>query len=136
MQDDLTTNYGDIPIRIFAINRSDVAVNEALAEQYGMPLSDLWASFFGSSSPSPSSLPFVNDSDWNIWSDWGEVCSLTDEDGNPLHTTPQEHWRDFYIIDKNGQVQAVFNLTETNLSDPVNYDEVKNSLIDTYLMTD
>ena len=133
MQDDLSTNYGGVPIRIFAINRSNVAVNESLAEQYGMSLSDLWASFFGPSSPSPSTLPFVNDSNWTIWSEWGDSCSLTDDEGNPLHSTPEEHWRDFYIIDKHGQLQAVFNLTQTNLSDPVNYDIVKNTLLDTYI---
>ena len=31
-----------IPIQIFAINRSDVSVDEALAEQYQITLDELW----------------------------------------------------------------------------------------------
>jgi hypothetical protein len=132
MQNDLSTNHGDIPIRIFAINRSDVSVDEALAEQYGISLLELWEGYFGTSSPSPSVLPFVNDSDWLIWSDWGEDCPLQDEAGNPLHATTQEHWRDLYILDPNGEVHAVYNLTDNNLSDSSNYDAIKNIFLEAY----
>ena len=70
---DLSSNHGDIPIQIFAINRSDVSVDEALAEQYQITLDELWENYFGPSSYSSSVLPFVNDNDWLIWSDWGSL---------------------------------------------------------------
>ena len=126
----MSINHGDVPIQIFAINRTDVSVDEALAEQYQITLDELWENYFGPSSYSSSVLPFVNDNDWLIWSDWGETCALKDESGNPLHTTPQEHWRDFYILDPNGQVRAVFNLTDNNLSDEENYTTIKNALLE------
>ena len=125
----MSTNHGEIPIQIFAINRSDVSVDENLANQYQITLDELWENYFGSSSYSSSVLPFVNDSDWLIWSDWGGACSLKDEDGNSLHATPQEHWRDFYILDSNGQVHAVFNLTEDDLSNDENYNKIKDALL-------
>ena len=126
----MSSNHGDVPIQIFAINRSDVSVDEALAEQYQITLDELWENYFGPSSYSSSVLPFVNDNDWLIWSDWGESCSLEDESGNPLHTTPQEHWRDFYILDPNGQVRAVYNLTDNDLSNEENYATIKNALLE------
>ena len=129
MQSDLSTNHGDIPIQIFAINRSDVSVDESLAGQYQITLDELWENYFGPSSYSSSVLPFVNDNDWLIWSDWGQSCSLEDENGSLLHATPQEHWRDFYILDTNGQVRAVFNLTDNDLSNEENYTKIKNALL-------
>ena len=126
----MSSNHGDIPIQIFAINRSDVSVDEALAEQYQITLDELGKNYFGPSSYSSSVLPFVNDNDWLIWSDWGESCSLEDESRNPLHTTPQEHWRDFYILDPNGQVRAVYNLTDNDLSNEENYTTIKNALLE------
>ena len=52
--------------------------------------------------------PFVNDNDWLIWSDWGQTCSLEDENGTPLYNTP----RALVILysDPNGQVRAVLIL--------------------------
>ena len=97
-----------------------------------MPLEDLWASFFGPSSPSASTLPFVNDDNWAIWSDWGDSCSLLDEQGQTLHATPQDHWRDLYILDQEGAVYAVYNLTDNNLSDAANYETIKNVFLGAY----
>ena len=98
-----------------------------------MPLADLWASFFGPSSPSSSILPFVNDYDWTIWTDWGYSCSLLDEEGQMLHQNVQEHWRDLYILDGEGKVSSIFNLTSNNLSDPEKYDIVKQAFLDAYI---
>ena len=41
----------------------------------------------------------------------------------------QGSWRDVYILDKENNLLEVYNLTEHNLSDPLNYEELKNKLI-------
>ena len=57
-------------------------------------------------------LPMVNDNPTDdIWTEWD--CE----------------WRDFYILNKNNELLEVYNLTEHNLNDPVNYEELKQKLV-------
>ena len=105
LQVDLETNHPELRIQLLAINRTDVAVNEALATQYQMSLNELWTSFFGPDSPSQSNLPFVNDFEWAIWGSWGEFCTIEEADPDtgssgtvPAHVEPADHWRDLYIL--------------------------------------
>ena len=133
----MDAEYPELQIEILAINRTDVAVNEALAAQYQMPLDELWSSFFGPESPSQSTLPFVNDVEWAIWGSWGEYCTIeelvsdTGSETTLAHLDPSDHWRDLYILDAENELLAIYNLTTHNLSQPVNYNEIKNLLIET-----
>ena len=136
LQTELDTDYPDLSIEILAINRTDVALNEALAEQYQLPLDELWTSFFGPESPSQSSLPFVNDLEWAIWGSWGEYCTIEGENPDTAsettlaHISPSDHWRDLYILSADNELLAVYNLTTYNLSQPENYNEIKSLLIE------
>ena len=57
-------------------------------------------------------LPMVNDSTTDeIWIQW------------------ESQWRDFYILNKQNELLEVYNLTEHNLNDPLNYQELKQKLI-------
>ncbi|MAA78850.1 MAG: hypothetical protein CL916_06285 [Deltaproteobacteria bacterium] len=57
-------------------------------------------------------LPMVNDNTGDdIWVQWGS------------------QWRDFYILNKQNELLEVYNLTQNNLNDPLNYDELKQKLI-------
>ena len=133
---DLETNHPELRIQLLAINRTDVAVNEALATQYQMSLNELWTSFFGPDSPSQSNLPFVNDFEWAIWGSWGEFCTIEEADPDtgssgtvPAHVEPADHWRDLYILNADSEILAIYNLTSHNLSVPGNYNEIKDMLI-------
>ena len=58
-------------------------------------------------------LPMVNDSETdNIWVAW------------------ESQWRDFYILNRNNELIEVYNLTQHNLNDENNYNELKQKLID------
>ena len=110
-------------------------MNEALAEQYQMPLDDLWSSFFGPDSSSQSNLPFVNDLEWAIWGSWGRYCTIEEQVSDTgyetrlAHIEPSDHWRDLYILDAKNELLAVYNLTTHNLSDPENYNGIKELLV-------
>ena len=53
-------------------------------------------------------LPMVNDNPTeNIWQKW------------------ESQWRDFYILNRNNELLEIYNLTEHNLNDPNNYQELK-----------
>ena len=57
-------------------------------------------------------LPMVqDDTDQLIWDAW------------------QGNWRDVYILDKENKLIEIYNLTEHNLNDPLNYEELKSKLI-------
>ena len=42
----------------------------------------------------------------------------------------ESQWRDFYILNKENELIEIYNLTEHNLNDPQNYQELKQKLID------
>ena len=57
-------------------------------------------------------LPMVNDSATDeIWVQW------------------ESQWRDFYILNTQNELLEVYNLTQNNLNDPINYQELKQKLI-------
>jgi hypothetical protein len=69
-------------------------------------------------------LPMVNDSEDDLlWAQWSEHCTIED------HDSLGKHWRDLYILNKSNQVVEVYNLTMHNLSDPVNYEELKQKFL-------
>ena len=41
----------------------------------------------------------------------------------------ESQWRDFYILNKQNELLEVYNLTQHNLNDPLNYQELKQKLI-------
>lgn len=58
-------------------------------------------------------LPILqDDSTANVWTNWSAV------------------WRDVFVLGPHNEVTAVYNLTEYGLSDPTNYDLVKQAFID------
>jgi hypothetical protein len=64
-----------------------------------------WEEEFASSS---LSLPMVQDNDLDlIWDTWGG------------------EWRDVMILDDENNLSAQYNLTDYNLSDPTNYENLK-----------
>ena len=57
-------------------------------------------------------LPMVNDNSTdNIWIQWESI------------------WRDFYILNRNNELIEIYNLTEHNLNDPQNYQELKQKIL-------
>ena len=52
-----------------------------------------------------------DDSTLEIWDSWGG------------------QWRDVFILDQNNEIIEVYNLTEHNLNDPINYADLKEKLI-------
>ena len=57
-------------------------------------------------------LPMVNDNITdNIWVQWESI------------------WRDFYILNRSNELIEIYNLTEHNLNDPLNYQELKQKIL-------
>ena len=70
-------------------------------------------------------LPMVNDSTTDlIWEQWGSFCP-TEE-----HEETNNLWRNLYILNASNQCVEVYNLTLHNLSNPANFAELKQKLID------
>lgn len=41
----------------------------------------------------------------------------------------ESEWRDFYILNRQNELLEVYNLTQHNLNDPLNYQDLKQKLI-------
>ena len=62
---------------------------------------------------SSQDLPMVSDNSTDlIWSNWGGA------------------WRDVIILDGNNEVYTTFNLTTYSISNPTNYDTLKQLFVD------
>lgn len=93
MQNELISEYPELPIRILSINQ--------IGAENGI-----------NSFNENHALPMVNDSTTDeIWIQW------------------ESQWRDFYILNKQNELLEVYNLTQHNLNDPINYQELKQKLI-------
>tara|TARA_B100000683_G_C12133940_1_gene408866 strand:+ start:77 stop:373 length:297 start_codon:yes stop_codon:yes gene_type:complete len=93
MQNEISSEYPELPIKILSINQ--------IGAENGI------ASFNES-----HALPMVNDNETdNIWVQW------------------DSQWRDFYILNQQNELLEVYNLTQHNLNDPLNYEELKQKLI-------
>ena len=66
-----------------------------------------------SSSTEAHALPMVHDNETDtIWLSW------------------EGQWRDFYLLNRNNELVEVYNLTQNNLNDETNYNELKQKLIE------
>ena len=93
MQNEISSEYPDLPIKILSINQ--------IGAENGID-----------SFNETHALPMVNDNTGDdIWVEWGS------------------QWRDFYILNKQNELLEVYNLTQNNLNDPLNYDALKQKLI-------
>jgi hypothetical protein len=92
--------------------------NELIQEYPNLPIKLLSINQIGaengiSSFNETHGLPMVNDNaNDNIWLQW------------------ESQWRDFYILNKQNELLEIYNLTEHNLNDPQNYQELKQKLVD------
>ena len=94
MQDEISSEYPELPIKILSINQIGAENGvESFNESHA--------------------LPMVNDNaNDEIWVQW------------------ESQWRDFYILNKQNELLEVYNLTQNNLNDPLNYQELKQKLIE------
>ena len=93
MQNELISEYPDLPINILSINQ--------IGAENGID-----------SFNETHALPMVHDNTTEgIWVLW------------------QSQWRDFYILNRQNELLEVYNLTQHNLNDPLNYQELKQKLI-------
>lgn len=58
---------------------------------------------------------------------------MQDNSNDLIWETWGGEWRDVMIVDKDNQLIGQYNLTENNLSDQNNYDELKGLLLEVYL---
>ena len=93
MQNEISSEYPELPIKILSINQ--------IGAENGIE-----------SFNETHALPMVNDNtNDEIWVQW------------------ESQWRDFYILNKQNELLEVYNLTQHNLNDPLNYQELKQKLI-------
>ncbi len=93
MQNEITSEYPDLAIKILSINQ--------IGAENGVEVFN-----------ETHALPMVNDNATDeIWVQW------------------DSQWRDFYILNRQNELLEVYNLTQNNLNDPLNYQELKQKLV-------
>ena len=112
MQTELTAEHPELNISILAINMIGAESGTVQAAESG-------------------SLPIVNDSETEtIWEHWGETAGTAPDTMEYCAENDCGQWRDLFILDRQNQPIAIYNLTLNNLSDDANYNELKQMLID------
>ena len=112
MQTELNTDHPELNIALLSINKIGAESGTVQAAESG-------------------NLPMVNDSETEmIWANWGLIANGAPDTLEYCTENDCGQWRDLFILDKQNQPIAIYNLTLHNLAEEENYTELKQLLID------